>query len=168
MKRFISNLPKSTAAPLQVTLTEEKSSTLGELGIASQPCAVSRSRPRYRAQGLVVLFLLPYCSELNPIEGQWHQLKTHELAGRMFEYEDQSAGAIVDGMIDRSVLGDYDLHRLMAKAKNERYERINPDFFSRIACVKVYPDKRVEKDRGESCYDPDLPEAIVLKSKNRR
>lgn len=48
------------------------------------------------------------------------------------------------------------------------YERINPDFFSGIACVRVYPDERIEKDMGESCYGPDLPKAIVLKSKNRR
>lgn len=43
------------------------------------------------------------------------------------------------------------------------YERLNPDYFSGIACVRVYPDQRIEKDRGESCYDPNLPEAIVLK-----
>lgn len=43
------------------------------------------------------------------------------------------------------------------------YKRLNPDYFSDIACVRVYPDERVEKDRGESCYDPNLPEAIVLK-----
>lgn len=75
--------------------------------------AVQAAWPRWRAQGLFVLFLPPYCSELNPIEGQWHQLKTHELAGRMFEYEDDLAEAIVDGMIDRSVRGDYELDRLI-------------------------------------------------------
>lgn len=42
------------------------------------------------------------------------------------------------------------------------YEQLNPDYFS-VACVRVYPDQRVEKDRGESCYDPNLPAAIVLK-----
>lgn len=87
--------------------------------IVQDNCTIHKSRavqaawPRWRAQGLVVLFLPPYCSELNPIEGQWHQLKTHELAGRMFEYEDQLAEAIVDGMIDRSVRGNYDLDRLI-------------------------------------------------------
>lgn len=64
---------------------------------------------KWREQGLYMLFLPPYCSELNPIEGQWHQLKTHELAGRMFEYEDELAEAIVDGMIDRSQRGGYTL-----------------------------------------------------------
>ncbi|MGI8936260.1 MAG: hypothetical protein ACR2FS_19540 [Phormidesmis sp.] len=43
------------------------------------------------------------------------------------------------------------------------YRWLNPDYFSGIACVRVYPDQRVEKDRGESCYDPNLPAAIVLK-----
>ena len=45
------------------------------------------------------------------------------------------------------------------------YEKLNPDYFSGIACVRVYPDERVEKDRGESCYDPNLPAAIVLKNR---
>lgn len=43
------------------------------------------------------------------------------------------------------------------------YEKLNPDYFSGVACVRVYPDQSVEKDRGESCYDPNLPAAIVLK-----
>ena len=69
--------------------------------------------PQWQAQGLFVLFLPPYCSELNPIEGQWHQLKTHELAGRMFEYEDELTEAIVDGMIERSQKGEYTLDRFI-------------------------------------------------------
>ncbi len=87
--------------------------------IVQDNCSIHKSKTvqaawaRWRAQGLFVLFLPPYCSELNPIEGQWHQLKTHELAGRMFEYEDQLAEAIVDGMIDRSIRGNYELDRLI-------------------------------------------------------
>jgi len=69
--------------------------------------------PKWREQGLFFLFLPPYCSELNPIEGQWHQLKTHEIAGRMFEYEDELSEAIVDGMIDRSKKGNYALDRFI-------------------------------------------------------
>jgi len=74
---------------------------------------VQEQWPKWQAQGLFVLFLPPYCSELNPIEGQWHQLKTHEISGRMFEYEDELIEAIVDGMIDRSVRGNYDLDHLI-------------------------------------------------------
>ena len=75
--------------------------------------AVQEAWGEWRAQGLFVLFLPPYCSELNPIEGRWHQLKTHELAGRMFEYEDELVEAIVDGMIDHSQRGGYELDRLI-------------------------------------------------------
>ncbi|MEM1256810.1 MAG: transposase [Cyanobacteria bacterium P01_H01_bin.21] len=61
---------------------------------------------------MFVIFLPPYCSELNLIETQWHQLKTHELAVRMFDYEDELAEAIVDAMIDSSHKGIYELDRL--------------------------------------------------------
>ncbi len=40
---------------------------------------------RSSAQGLFMFFLPPYCSDMNRIEDQWHQLKTHELVGRMFD-----------------------------------------------------------------------------------
>ncbi|UBF23992.1 IS630 family transposase [Kovacikia minuta CCNUW1] len=33
---------------------------------------------RWQEQGLFFFFLPPYCSEMNPIETQWHQLKCHE------------------------------------------------------------------------------------------
>jgi len=38
-------------------------------------------------KGLYLFFLPKYCSEMNLIEPEWHQLKTHELAGQMFEDE---------------------------------------------------------------------------------
>lgn len=44
------------------------------------------------------------------------------------------------------------------------YELIYPERMSGITCVRTYPDGRIEKDWGESCYDKTLPEAIVLKS----
>lgn len=87
--------------------------------IVQDNCSVHKSKavqkrwPEWRRQGLIVLFIPPYCSELNPIEGQWHQLKNHELAGRMFEYEDDLAETIVDGMIDRSERGEYELDRFI-------------------------------------------------------
>ena len=49
--------------------------------IVQDNCSIHKSKavqalwPTWQAQGLFVLFLPPYCSELNPIEGQWHQLK---------------------------------------------------------------------------------------------
>jgi len=87
--------------------------------VVQDNCSIHKSQlvqqqwTKWRMQGLILLSLPPYCSELNPIEGQWHQLKTHELAGQMFEYEDDLAEAIVDGMIDRSERGGYDLDRFI-------------------------------------------------------
>jgi putative transposase len=39
-----------------------------------------------------------YCSEMNPIELEWQQLKRHELAGQMFEDELDLAYAVMDGV----------------------------------------------------------------------
>lgn len=82
-------------------------------------CSIHRSLSvqqrwgQWQQQGLFVLFLPPYCSELNLIEGEWHQLKTHELAGRMFDYEDELIEAIVDGINDRAERGGYDAQNLV-------------------------------------------------------
>jgi hypothetical protein len=48
---------------------------------------------------------------MNPIETEWHQLKTHEMAGRMFEDESDLAIAIIQGMESRSIAGEYALER---------------------------------------------------------
>ena len=66
---------------------------------------------RWRSEGLFLFFLPQYCSEMNRIEDEWHQLKTHEIAGRMFEDEYDLALAIIDGMEARSVKGGYTLER---------------------------------------------------------
>ncbi len=52
-------------------------------------------------------------SELNPIETQWHQLKSHEIAGHMFDNEYDLAIAVMDGMKARSEVGEYDLERFI-------------------------------------------------------
>jgi hypothetical protein len=67
--------------------------------------------PEWQNKGLFIFFLPKYCSQMNPIEGQWHQLKTHELAGRMFEDEYDLAVAVMTGMEDRSRSGEYSLKR---------------------------------------------------------
>ena len=66
---------------------------------------------RWFEQGLFLFFLPPYCSEMNRIEDQWHQLKTHEIAGRMFEDEYDLALAIMEGMESRSLKGGYTVER---------------------------------------------------------
>lgn len=66
---------------------------------------------RWQAQGLFLFFLPPYCSQMNRIEDEWHQLKTHEIAGQMFEDEYDLAIAIMTGMKARSISGGYMLER---------------------------------------------------------
>lgn len=63
-------------------LASKAAQTFAETGrltfIVQDNCPIHKSKvvqaawPGWRAQGLFVLFLPPYCSELNPIEGQWH------------------------------------------------------------------------------------------------
>lgn len=66
---------------------------------------------KWQQQGLLLFMLPKYCSEMNEIETQWHQLKTHEIAGRMFDNEYDLAIAVIDGMEARSQRGGYTLER---------------------------------------------------------
>lgn len=66
---------------------------------------------RWQEQGLCLFFLPQYCSEMNRIEEEWHQLKTHEIAGQMFEDEYDLALAVMAGLEARSINGGYTLER---------------------------------------------------------
>lgn len=66
---------------------------------------------RWETQGLMFFFLPSYSAHLNQIEGQWHQLKAHEIAGQMFEDEYDLAKAVIQGMEARSQAGGYTLER---------------------------------------------------------
>ena len=68
---------------------------------------------RWSEQGLLLFFLPAYCSELNDIETQWHQLKAHEIAGQMFDNEYDLAMTIIQGMKNRSERGNYHLERFI-------------------------------------------------------
>jgi len=99
-------------------LASETFKTTGRMTVVVQDNGSRHHEPldsstvaRWRSQGLFLFFLPPYCSQLNRIEDEWHQLKTHEIAGRMFEDEYDLALAIVDGMEARSVKGAYALER---------------------------------------------------------
>lgn len=61
--------------------------------------------------GLYFFFLPKYGSEMNPIETEWHQLKTHELRGQMFEHELDLAYAVIDGIETRAKVGGYQAQR---------------------------------------------------------
>ena len=65
----------------------------------------------WQDQGLLLFFLPPYSPQMNRIEDQWHQLKTHEIAGQMFEDEYDLAMAVIKGMETRSQTGGYTLKR---------------------------------------------------------
>lgn len=58
-----------------------------------------------------MFFLPPYCSEMNPIETEWHHLKRDEIAGQMFADEYDLAMAVMQGMKARSDRGNYSLER---------------------------------------------------------
>lgn len=66
---------------------------------------------RWQAQGLFIFFLPPYCSQMNPIETEWHQLKRDGIAGQMFADEYDLAMAVMQGMEARSERGNYSLER---------------------------------------------------------
>jgi putative transposase len=71
---------------------------------------------RWQTQGLLLFFLPPYSADMNRIEEQWHQLKTHEIAGQMFEDEYDLAMAVIQGMETRSQSGEHTLERFMFKS----------------------------------------------------
>ncbi len=50
---------------------------------------------------------------MNPIENDWHQLKSHEISGRMFDNEYDLAKAVMAGMESRSIAGEYALDRFI-------------------------------------------------------
>lgn len=61
---------------------------------------------------LEFFFLSAYSHELNEIEPEWHQLKTHELAGRMFEDEYDLSQAVIQAIEDRNERNDCTCDRL--------------------------------------------------------
>lgn len=60
--------------------------------------AVQEKWSEWESQSLYMFFLPTYCSEMNPIEGEWGHLKRDELAGQMFECESELAYNVVEGL----------------------------------------------------------------------
>jgi putative transposase len=50
---------------------------------------------------------------MNLIEGEWHQLKTHEIAGRMFDNDCDLVCAIMNGIQSRAERGNYKVERFI-------------------------------------------------------
>ncbi|BCL33951.1 transposase [Nostoc sp. MS1] len=68
---------------------------------------------QWQEQRLYLFFLPPYCSQMNRIEEEWHQLKTHEIAGQMFDNNYDLAMASIDGIEARSLKNGYALERFI-------------------------------------------------------
>lgn len=75
--------------------------------------AVRACWSRWQQQGLYLFELPKYSSQMNLIEAEWHQLKTHELAGRIFEDEYELALAVIDGINSRAQQGQYATERFL-------------------------------------------------------
>jgi putative transposase len=72
---------------------------------------VKQRLPIWQAQGLDFFQLPPYCSEMNLIETEWHQLKAHELSGAMFEDTYDLAMGVIAGLNRRGTQAGYALKR---------------------------------------------------------
>ena len=73
--------------------------------------SVQQRWSQWESMGLYLFFLPPYCSQMNPIEVEWHQIKTHELAGQMFDDELDLAYAVMSGVEARGIAREYSVER---------------------------------------------------------
>jgi len=88
--------------------------------------AVRARLPVWQAQGLEFFQLPPYCSEINPIETEWHQLKSHEIRGAMFEDTYDLAMGVIAALKRRGVKANYVLKRFNFDTKRQA----NPKFLT--------------------------------------
>ncbi|NEO30901.1 MAG: IS630 family transposase [Symploca sp. SIO3C6] len=63
---------------------------------------VQSQEKAWQESGLYLFFLPTYSPELNLIEGEWHQIKAHEISGRMFEDEYDLVLAVKESLKNRS------------------------------------------------------------------
>jgi putative transposase len=66
---------------------------------------------RWEEAGLYFFFLPPYSPEMNRIEDEWHQLKSHELAGRSYGDEYELVKEVIAGVSARGSRKGYTIHR---------------------------------------------------------
>jgi transposase len=66
--------------------------------------AVQQRIALWQQKGLYLFYLPRYSSELNPIEGEWHQIKVHQIRGRMFEDEYDLAMAVIASVQSRGAI----------------------------------------------------------------
>ncbi len=80
-------------------------------GSAHTSKAVQACIPRWQEMGLYFFQLPPYCSEMNPIEIEWRQVKAYGIRGRMFEDEYDLALAVIASMRNRGSMAHYRAER---------------------------------------------------------
>ncbi len=56
--------------------------------------AVFEEKENWKKRGLIVVYLPPYSPELNLMEGEWRQLKYHDLQERHFETKEDLRRAV--------------------------------------------------------------------------
>ena len=67
----------------------------------------------WQEKGLFLFQLPKYSSQMNLMETEWHQIKTHQLAGRIFEDECDLSLAVIEGVEARAQRGQYDTERFL-------------------------------------------------------
>ena len=72
---------------------------------------------RWQEQGLYLFYLPRYSSELNLIEIKWHQIKAHEIRGRMFEDEYDLAMGVMEAMESRGKITRCKVNRFGYRSK---------------------------------------------------
>lgn len=82
--------------------------------------AVQQRIPDWQDKGLYLFYLPRYSSELNPIEGEWHQIKAHQIRGRMFEDEYDLAMAVIASVRSRGETTGCRVKRFRFHARKSR------------------------------------------------
>ncbi len=73
---------------------------------------IQEKEREWQDKKLEFFFLSAYSPELNEIEPEWHQLKAHELVGRMFEDEYDLIQAVIQAIEDRNERNNCTCQRL--------------------------------------------------------
>lgn len=113
--RHYVELMNQVAAKAAVTLAETGCLTVvvQDNGSIHKSQIAKAQWDEWAEQGLIMFFLPPYCSEMNPIEGEWHQLKAHGMAGQMFDTAYDLAMAVIAAVEERYESKDYQVERFM-------------------------------------------------------
>lgn len=68
---------------------------------------VKEKYKEWESSGLFLFFLPPYCSQMNKVELEWQHLKEDELAGQMFDSEQELACHVIWGLESRGEQGGH-------------------------------------------------------------